>query len=157
MNLLEMLQDPKESSALKQLTAGFGINEGDARNALGALVPALARGTQNNLSRQYGLEELPGALTTGQHQRYVDQPGRAAPQQATEEGNAVLGHLLGSKDVSRRVASHAAEQAGAPKAPGGLAGKTAGADIGGLLTQFLDADKDGSVLDDLTGMARKFL
>jgi len=183
MNLLGMLLDPQGSPALKQLTSGFGINEDDARNALGALVPALARGMQKNLSRQSGLEELLGALTTGQHQRYVDQPGSSASQQATGEGNAILGHLLGSKDVSRRVASHAAAQTGldagllrkmlpviatlvmgsvskqaeARTPPGDPAGKTVGADIGGLLTQFLDADKDGSVLDDLMGMARKFL
>ena len=27
---------------------------------------------------------------------------------------------------------------------------------GGLLTQFLDADRDGSALDDVLGMAKKF-
>jgi len=46
MNLLGMLLDPQGSPALKQLTSGFGIDEDDARNAIGALVPALTRGMQ---------------------------------------------------------------------------------------------------------------
>lgn len=184
MNLLGMLLDAQGSPALKQLTDAFGVSEGDARNALSALVPALARGMQNNVTRQpNGLEDLLGALAKGQHQRYVDQPAAMPMQQVTDEGNAILGHLLGSKDVSRRVAGHAAaqtgldssllkkmlpviatlvmgsvsKQAGARNLPGGPGGATPGANLGGLLTQFLDADKDGSVLDDLMSMARKFL
>ena len=183
MNLLGMLLDTQGSPALKQLTSAFGVNEGDAKNALSALVPALARGMQNNLGQQNGLEELLGALATGRHRRYLDQPGTVSPGQVTEDGNAILGHLFGSKDVSRRVADHAAaqtgldaglqkkmlpvvatlvmgsvsKQAGAQDLPGGQAGGAGVAGLGGLLTQFLDADKDGSVLDDLAGMARKFL
>lgn len=182
MNLLGMLLDAQGSPALKQLTSSFGLSEGDAKNALSALVPALARGMQNNLAKPNGLEDLMNALARGQHQRYVDQPGAAAPQQVAADGNAILGHLFGSKDVSRRVAGHAAAQTGLDNAllkkmlpviaamvmgslskqtgagqglPGGLADRTGGGGLGGLLTQFLDADKDGSVLDDLMGMAGK--
>ena len=138
---------------------------------------------QNNLKQENGVEDLLGALAKGRHQRYIEQPDAVPAQQVTEDGNAILGHLFGSKDVSRRVASQAAaqtgldsallkkmlpviaalvmgsvsKQVGAQKLPGELAGMAGGAGIGGLLTQFLDADKDGSVLDDLMGMARKFL
>lgn len=185
MNLLGMLLDAQGAPALKQLTSSFGVSEGEAKNALSALVPALARGMQNNLAKPNGVEDLMNALANGQHQHYLDRPDALPPQQVTEDGNAILGHLFGSKDVSRRVASHAAaqtglddgllkkmlpviaalvmgsvsKQAGAGQGlpgglPGGLAGKTTGG-MGGLLTQFLDADKDGSVLDDLMGMAGK--
>jgi hypothetical protein len=59
--------------------------------------------------------------------------------------------------IATLVMGSVSKQAGARTPPNDLAGKTVGADIGGLLTQFLDADKDGSVLDGLMGMARKFL
>ncbi len=32
-----------------------------------------------------------------------------------------------------------------------------GSGLGSMLSSFLDADKDGSVVDDLMGMARKFV
>lgn len=192
MNLLGMLLDQQGSPALQQITRTFGVSEGDARNALSALVPALARGMQNNMARQNGLQDLLGALAKGGHQRYLDQ---AMPrEEVTTDGNAILGHLFGSKDISRRVASHAAAQTGLdsgllkkmlpviaalvmgsvsrqtgagqgiPGLPGGAAagsglpgmpGSAAGGGLGDLLTRFLDADKDGSVLDDLMGMAGK--
>ncbi|MEZ5543511.1 MAG: DUF937 domain-containing protein [Pseudomonadota bacterium] len=185
MNLLGMLLDTQGSAALKQLTGAFGVSESEARTALSALVPALARGMQNNMATPQGAEDLLGALARGGHQRYIDQPGAVPAQQVTADGNAILGHLLGSKDVSRRVAGHAADQTGLDSGllkkmlpviatlvmgavskqtgavqglPGGLGGQAAGgAGLGGMLTQFLDADKDGSILDDLMGMARKFL
>ncbi|MGD2112530.1 MAG: DUF937 domain-containing protein [Gammaproteobacteria bacterium] len=182
MNLLGMLLDAQDSPAMKQLTSTFGVSEGEARNALTALVPALARGMQNNLAQQQGLENLLGALARGGHQRYIDQPGTIPAEQVTAEGNAILGHLLGSKDVSRRVAGHAAaqtgldsgllqrmlpviatlvmgsvsKQSGARNLPEGVPGKAGNAGMGALLAQFLDADRDGSVLDDLLGMTGLF-
>lgn len=181
MNLLGMLLDKQGSSALQQLSKGFGLNEGDARNVLTEMVPALSRGMQNNLSKQGGLDSLLGALGKGNHQHYIDQPESLASEQATQEGNAILGHLLGGKDVSRRVAQHAAgktgvdegllkkmlpviatmvmgsvsKQAGAENLLGGLAAGGSPTGSAGLLSRFLDADKDGSVLDDVLGMARK--
>lgn len=183
MNLLGMLLDNQDSPALQQLAAGFGLNEGDARKVLTEMVPALSRGMHNNLSKQGGVEDLLGALGKGNHQRYIDQPESLAGEQATREGNAILGHLLGSKDVSRRVANHASgktgvdesllkkmlpviatmvmgavsKQAGAQNLQGGLSFAGTGSGSAGLLNQFLDADKDGSVLDDIFGMAGKFL
>ncbi len=176
MNLPGMQLDSRETPALGHLTSAFGVNEGDAKNALCTLAPA--RDMQNAV-QQNGLGDLLGALAKGQHQRYVDQPDTVTTPQATEEGNAILGHLLGSKDVSRRVTRHAAaqtgllkrmlpvdatlmmgmvsKQAGSQNLPGGIPWNTGGIDAGGLLTQFLDADTDGSVLDDLMGLARKFL
>lgn len=53
--------------------------------------------------------------------------------------------------VMGSVSRHAEAQALPGEPDAGSSG------IGGLLTRFLDADKDGSVLDDLMGMAGKFL
>ena len=58
MNLLGMLLDAQGSPALNQLTSAFGVSEGEAKDALSALVPALARGMQNNLYRDYFMERI---------------------------------------------------------------------------------------------------
>ena len=181
MNLLGMLLDKQGSPALQQLSKGFGLSEGDARNVLSEMVPALSRGMQNNVSKQGGLEDLLGALSKGNHQHYIDQPESLASEQATQEGNAILGHLFGSKDVSRRVARHASgktgvdegllkkmlpviatmvmgsvsKQSDAQNLSGGASAGGSASGSAGLLNQFLDADKDGSVIDDLLGMAGK--
>ena len=108
----------------------------------------------------------------------LEQPAALDETAAVDEGNGILGHIFGSKDVSRQVAARAAESSGvdssilkkmlpmlASVAMGamakqgfgsGSAGQAAGdqgGGFGGLLAGFLDADKDGSILDDVLGMA----
>jgi hypothetical protein len=98
-----------------------------------------------------------------------------ASPEAIADGNGVLGQIFGSKDASRAVAAQAAEQTGigsdvlkqmlpmvAAMAMGSLArGQQAGASSGGgimdMLTGLLDQNKDGSAVDDVLGMASKFL
>ena len=126
---------------------------------------------------EQGLEALMGALTKGNHQRYIDHPESLGDAGTVADGNAILGHLLGSKDVSRQVTSHAAATTGlddgllkkmlpvlASMVMGSMskqatAGNMAGgnAAAGGLRTQLLDSDKDGSVIDDILGMAGRFM
>jgi hypothetical protein len=49
---------------------------------------------------------------SGQHQKYVTDPSAVADPATTAEGNGILSHLFGSKDVSRQVATQAATQTG---------------------------------------------
>ena len=42
----------------------------------------------------------------------LDEPDALASDAAVQEGNGILGHLLGSKDVSRNVAAQAAGSTG---------------------------------------------
>ena len=46
------------------------------------------------------------------HAQYVDQPSQLAQPSSITDGNKILGHLLGSKDSSRQVASEAAASTG---------------------------------------------
>ena len=45
------------------------------------------------------------ALSSGNHGQYLDRPASLADPAAVTDGNGILGHLLGSKDVSREFAS----------------------------------------------------
>jgi len=58
------------------------------------------------------LAGLLGALQGGQHEQYLENPQMLGQPQTVNDGNAILGHLFGSKDVSRAVAGRAAEQTG---------------------------------------------
>ena len=182
MNLLETILGAAGGAPVKGLAQNFGIEESQASGALKALLPALSSGLKNNVASSGGLESLLGALSGGGHQQYLDEPARLGRPETVQDGNSILGHLLGSKDVSRKVASHASSQTGLPvdmlkkmlplvatMAMGALSKNTAqkgiqrqsaasmpGSDLMGLLGPMLDADGDGSVADDLLGLAGKF-
>lgn len=183
MDLLNVLLDSGNSRALKQLASGFGVTEGDAKNVLTGMVPALSGGLRNSLSSAGSQAGLLKALAGGSHQRYLDQPETLTDAATVTDGNAILGHILGSKDASRRVASDVAAQTGlddgllrkmlpavAALVMGSMSKQSAASGLTqalssggdnsgmlGMLTGLLDADKDGSVMDDVANMARKFL
>jgi len=166
-----------------QVAQGLGLGRRDAHAGLEALLPGVARGLHRNAERPGGLESLLGALRSGRHDRYLDQPETLSEPSARVDGNAILGHIFGSKDVSRNLAGRAAQSSGvdgevlkkmlpmvAAMAMGALSKQQRDGDLaerearpapGGLpgldvLGSFLDADGDGSVMDDVLGLAKKF-
>jgi hypothetical protein len=100
------------NNVVQQLGQQFGLSESQASSALGALLPALAAGFQRNASNTSGLESLIGALTGGGHQQYLDDVQMLGRAETFEDGNGILGHIFGSKDVSREVARRASAQTG---------------------------------------------
>jgi hypothetical protein len=112
LNLLETLLNAGDGGVVKEIAKGLNLGEDDARKGMSALAPALARGMSRNTKQEGGLEALLGALAGGNHQQYVDEPQRLSQPESIADGNAILGHLLGSKDVSRNVAGHAAQETG---------------------------------------------
>jgi hypothetical protein len=199
MNILESIVN--NPSIVQQMANSFNLKTDEAQGAIKHLLPALTKGLANNMSREGGLEGLLGALSSGNHQRYVENPSVLGGEETVQEGNAILGHILGSKDVSRNVAGHAAQKTGLDfgllkkmlpvlatvvmgylskkssqhdilgQAKGGglggdLLGGLAGMLGGGgkkqgnpamdILGSFLDSNKDGSMVDDILGMAKKF-
>jgi hypothetical protein len=181
MNLLESLIEAQGGGAVKQLGQNFGLQEDQTLAALQQLLPALSGGLKRNVGQEGGLDSLMGALTKGNHERYLNDPSLLSRQETVSEGNSILGHLLGSKDVSRQVARNASRQTGigesalkkmlpvvASMVMGSLNKETASrgmqgtrssssGDLLSMLTPMLDADKDGSIADDVMGMLGGFL
>jgi hypothetical protein len=180
MNILESIVGAQNGAAVEQLAAQFGLKPEQASAAVSALMPALAAGFQKNMSTEGGLASLLGALSSGKHQAYLEDPSKIADPSTVNDGNAILGHLFGSKEVSRQVAANASQQTGvdsavlkkmlpvvAAMAMGAMARQTAkrgdarpgqadaGAAKSGLLSMLqpmLDRDRDGSLLNDVAGM-----
>lgn len=110
MDLLQTILNAQGGQAVDQLGQHVGLDRDQTVSALQHLLPALAGGLAQNASQPGGLESLLGALSGGGHQQYLDNPASLAG--ATDDGNGILGHVLGSKDVSRQVAAAASAQTG---------------------------------------------
>jgi hypothetical protein len=183
MNLLESILGASGGNVLSALAGNLGLQPDQAQSALASLVPALAAGVKRNASTPQGLESLLGALQRGGHQQYVDDPSTLARPETIQDGNGILGHIFGSKEVSRQVAQQASSKTGVGvdvlkkmlpmvaglvmaqlakrQAAAPAAAPAAAAQGGGLLDMlggggFLDLDRDGKVeASDLLGMAGK--
>ena len=220
MNMMEMIMQAAGGQAPQQVGQQFGLNQQQSQNAIAALLPAISSGLKRNADSPQGLAGLLGAIQSGNHTQYLENPSQLSNQAAVQEGNGILGHIFGSKDVSRAVAGRASEQTGigadvlkkmlpmvammamgslgkqtgsvAPGASmkgmlgqlamqqlmgggqqsGGLGGMLGGLLGGGqrkaqvqqqqahsqglgMLGKMLDADGDGSSMDDILGMLMK--
>ena len=112
VNLFDMLMQANNGAAIEHVSQQKGIQPDLAQSAIKALLPAIAGGLQRNVQQPGGLESLLGALQNGHHGQYLDQPETLGRSEAIEDGNAILGHLLGSKETSRAVAARAAQKTG---------------------------------------------
>lgn len=174
MNILDSIVGASNGGAVQQIAKQFGLPPEQASAAIGALMPAVASGLKRNADTDES--KLAGALAGGRHEHYLDQPETLTSAETTTDGNAILGHIFGNKEVSREVAAGAAQKTGIDPAilkkmlpivaalamgalakqtkgggavPGGATGKGG---IGAMLGPLLDRDGDGSAMDDVTGM-----
>jgi hypothetical protein len=178
MDLLQSVLTAQNGAAVATLGRQFGLDPQQTTAAVAQLMPALAAGLSRNATQPGGLEGLMAALAGGGHQRYLEDPSILLAPETVRDGNGILGHILGSKDVSRQVATEASARSGigtdvlkrmlplvATLAMGAMSRQTAarGAPttaaapgLLGMLTPLLDSNRDGSVADDVMGMLRNF-
>ena len=112
MNLLDMIMSAQGGQTAQQAGAQLGLNQQQSQSAIAALLPAISSALKQNTASPQGLAGLLGALQGGQHEQYLENPQMLGQPQTVNDGNAILGHLFGSKDVSRAVAGHAAQKTG---------------------------------------------
>jgi len=179
MNLMEAIMGGK-ASPLSGLSRKFGVSEDTMAEVIRQYIPALTNGVKRNIQKKRGLDNLLEALNTGNHQRYLDESGALTSEDAVEDGNGILGHLLRKKKTSRALASRTAEKTGlspdilkkilplvaglvmgALRKQGGqsglleqLMGGRSSSTLGSLLG-LLDADGESSPIDDLLGLAKR--
>ncbi len=185
MNLVAMLL--KNPKVVGQIAKQFGLSDNQAQSAMAPMLGNLVKSMQGNVSKEGGLEALLGAIKSGNHGSIFDNLNQLSSLSSVEEGNGILGHLLGDKEKSREVAKEAAKVSGVDYgitkkilpllAKVAMAGLNKGASKSGLMPQLasmlggqkvernqlsgfarlLDLDGDGKVIDNILGLAKKFL
>ncbi len=110
--LYDMLNNAQNGQGMDLLARQFNLSRQQAELAVEALAPAFSQGLKQNASDPYGIAGFLQALSTGQHAKYFEDAQAAFTPQGVAEGNGILGHLFGSKDLSRAVASQAAQATG---------------------------------------------
>lgn len=101
-----------QSGAIGAIAKQLGVNEQVAQMGAEALLPSILGGFKKQAQAQpagiEGLGGLLGQLGGGGLFDSVVSPGPTP----IDQGNSILGQIFGSKDVSRSVAGHAAQQTG---------------------------------------------
>ena len=156
MDLLEILKSSGGGDSIGQLASAVGLGSSDTSKLVASLAPALMGSLTKGATDGTGLSSLRRALETGGHDRYIDNPESMLADETRVDGNKILGHLFGSKDVSRDVARTAEKDTGidaglikkalpllATLAMGAMNKKSSGGQTSGL--------------GDILGMAKKFL
>lgn len=112
MNIVEMIARSHNGHGLDMLGQQFGLTREQTLQAIAELAPVVASGVRQNTRQDEGVVSLLQALSGGHHERYLEDDSAIQDEQVRQEGNAILGHLFGNKQVSREVAMHAAGSTG---------------------------------------------
>ena len=108
--LYEMMA--QNGRAVELMARQFNLSQQQAALAMEALAPAFSQGLKRNTSDPYGVSNFLQALASGNHAKYYDDAANAFSPAGMAEGNGILGHLFGSKELSRAVAAQAAQATG---------------------------------------------
>ena len=174
MDLMDLLQSAGGKQSLESIAGKLGIDSSRTGDLVSALAPALMGSLQKQAGTSDGLSSLQNALKKGNHQQYLKNPDLMSSMDTLKDGNNILGHLFGSKDVSRNVAAQAAASTGidaslvkqalpliASLAMGALSkdtdqGKQGESSISNLLGGLMGGADGKLDVDDVLNMARKF-
>ena len=112
MNIVEMIARSHNGHGLDVLGQQFGLSREQTLEAIAELAPVVTAGVRRNTRQDDGMVSLLEALSGGRHERYLDDDSAVQYDNVRDDGNAILGHLFGDKQVSRDVAMHAAGTTG---------------------------------------------
>jgi hypothetical protein len=176
MGLIDILMNSGNGDLLKEISKHAGTDDRASRDLLSTLGSAMlgqVKGrVESNSHDSSGLEDL---IQNSKYADMLEAPSRHYnDHKMKENGNILLDYITGSKEGSREIASQVSNKTGvsssiiksllpmlAPLIIGSLSkGMTSGGSSSsgssGLIG-MLDFDHDGSVLDDVAGMAMKYL
>ena len=112
MNVIDLIRTADGGRAIDNLARSYGISRDEADKAIQAVGSLLADRIERNTLSRGGLADLIEALGDGRHDAYVNGQYSLNDARLVNDGNRILGHILGTKDTSRSVAARAAATSG---------------------------------------------
>ena len=111
--LTNMQTGAQNNTIADQMAKQFGLQQDQAKSAIEALMPAFSQGLKRNAAASpTDLASFMQALASGNHANYLQDPSKAFSPAGMSEGNAILGHLFGGKEISRAVPKQAEATSG---------------------------------------------
>jgi len=107
MNLFELMNNAQNGQALNDIAKNFGLDNSQMNKTLEAVMPAFSTALKRNTTSPDAMTQFMKALSSGNHQQYFENASTAFSADGIADGNNILGHMFGSKDVSRAVAAQA--------------------------------------------------
>ena len=181
MGLMDILLNSGNGDLLKQVSQRAGLDEESASELLMSLGSSMLGSVKGRVqSQRHDSSELEDLIRRSKYANMLESPSDHYDHPSmVENGNDLLRHITGSKENSREIANQVSQKTGvspsiiksllpmlAPFIIGtlskGMFGGTQSSsvqeqDSGGLLGSLLDFDHDGSILDDVAGMAMKYI
>jgi len=110
--LYDMMMQAQNGEAMRVMARQFGLDEDQVARAMEALMPAFSTGLKRNATNPYTMPNFWQTLADSSHAQYFENLTKAFTPKGIDEGNHILGHLFGSKEISRAVAYQAAQFTG---------------------------------------------
>lgn len=115
MTLADIMQSAQGGNAMTNLANQFGLAPAQAQQAVQAVLPAISLGLQQQAQSLEGWQNILATLGGAQKSAdFVDSDGDGIPDHLEQEGNAALGNLFGTEQMTQAVANQAAQFAGIP-------------------------------------------
>ncbi|MGV1790593.1 DUF937 domain-containing protein [Rhizobium lusitanum] len=110
--LFDMMMQAQNGAATEAMAKQFNLAQEQATKAMAALMPAFSSGFKRSATDPYNFMGVMQDIASGNYAKYFEDMGKAFTPEGIADGNAVLGRLFGSKDVSRAIAAQAAQMTG---------------------------------------------
>ena len=195
MDLMELLQGQVGQTLLEGMSSRTGQDPSTTQSALQAAIPMLMGALKKNASDPEKASGLMDALMNRHNGGLLDQitdifGGGSVNEDVVEDGDKILGHVLGEKKevvaaalskqanvdtssameilkmaapvvmnmIGKKATQHqVSDHSGLAGIIGDMLGShDEAAQHGSFIERLLDADNDGSIVDDLFNMGRKF-
>ena len=112
MELVRILESANGGAALAALASRYGFTPEQASDVIRQAIPEIAFNIERNTLSRGGLADLVGALGSGHHQTYLENPAALTSPAGEADGQAIAAHIFGSRDATEAAARRIARDTG---------------------------------------------